>query len=85
MKSEFRKEAFYDRYSKSIINVDLTIQILTCHGKALRIASDELKDDEELVSISVENDDCALKYASDRLKRDCKWLPRALKSCSLKG
>ena len=51
----------------------------------MRLASDEIKDDEELVNIAVESDGCALKYASDRLKRDCTLLPRALLSCAVKG
>ena len=86
LKSEFRNEAFYDRIIQSqSSNVDLARKILTCHGKALRLASDELKDNEELVNIAVESDGCALKYASDRLKRDCTLLPRALKSCAVKG
>merc|ERR1712151_500198 len=86
LKWEFRNEAFYDRiFQSQSINIDLASQILTDHGKALRHASDELKDNEELVSIAVESDGCALKYASDRLKRDCELLPRVLKSCAVKG
>merc|ERR1712232_1493085 len=86
LKWEFRNEAFYDRiFQSQSNNIDLASQILTDHGKALRLASDELKDNEELVTIAVESDGCALKYASDRLKRDCELLPRALKSCSVKG
>ena len=84
--SEFCNEAFYDRIIQSqSSNVDLARKILTYNGKSLRLNSDELKDDEELVSIAVESDGCALKYASDRLKRDCTLLSRALKSCLLKG
>merc|ERR1712232_569117 len=84
--SEFCNEAFYDRIIKSqSSNVDLAKKILTYHGKALRLANDELKDKKELVNIAVESDGCALKYASDRLKRNYEMLPRALKSCSLKG
>merc|ERR1712151_1481691 len=86
LESEFRNEAFYDRIIQSqSCNVDLAKKVLTCHGKALRLASDELKDNEELVNIAVESDGCALKYASDRLKRNCELLPRALKSCAVKG
>jgi len=84
--SEFRNEAFYDRILQNQnFNVDLARKILTCHGKALRLASDELKDNEELVNIAVESDGCALKYASDRLKRGYELLPQALKSCAVKG
>ena len=84
--SKFHNEAFYDRIIQSqSINVDVTRKILKYHGRALRLASDEVKDNEELVSIAVESDGCALKYASDRLKRDCDLLPRALKSCAVKG
>merc|ERR1712130_380850 len=69
--TKFRNEAFYDRIIQiQSINVDVARKILTCYGKALRLASDELKDNEELVSIAVESDGCALKYASNRLKRD---------------
>merc|ERR1712232_1381253 len=83
--TKLRNEAFYDRIIQSqSSNIDLVRKILTCHGKALRLTSDELKDNEELVSIAVESDGCALKYASDRLKRDCELLPRALKSCTVK-
>ena len=67
------------------INVDVTRKILSYNGKSLRLASDEVKDDEELVNIAVESDGCALKYASDRLKRDCELLPRALELCAVKG
>merc|ERR1712150_253542 len=71
LKWEFRNEAFYDRiFQSQSINIDLASQILTDHGKALRLASDEVKDNEELVIIAVKSDGCALKYASDRLKRD---------------
>merc|ERR1712150_207036 len=86
MISEFRNEAFYDRIIQiQNINVYLARKILSYHGKALRLASDELKDNKELVSIAVKSNGCALKYASDRLKRDCELLPRALKSCAVKG
>merc|ERR1712154_203312 len=51
LESEFRNEAFYDRITQSqnlSFNVDVVRRILTCHGKALRLASDKIKDDEEL-------------------------------------
>ena len=68
-----------------INNVDLTSKVLYYHGNLLRFASQEDKDNTQIVSIAVDSSPCAIKFASDRIRKSSELFPGALQACAGKG
>lgn len=63
--------ALNDLSAKDRENKDAVVRFINNHGgENLKLASDHLKDDKEVVMAAVKSYGLALKYASDRLKND---------------
>lgn len=65
-----------DYVSNKMDDYNFVLEIVSINGKALKYASDELKDDEDIVFCACLTYTYVIKYASDRLKNDREFIAK---------
>lgn len=77
----FEKKYINQKY---INNKNFFLKVLEINGSFLKYASDELKDDDEIVNHALKNDSNAIEYASTRFKQNLKRVLVSLKKSKTK-